>query len=335
MANGMYPAYAAVGEDEAKRDAAVARLKTHVDEGLADFNIAEYRDPAHVSGQDLVDSLDQLPFGAPLRLVIVHGADRLPKEASDAVVAYLKDPNPQTVLLLTANKLAKNTRLYKAVAGCGPKAVIDCSLPKTYQMPALVAKICRGKGVVLGPGAAEEILSRVGESTVMLETVATQLADRFGAGAPVGVDQVRAEVARIVEPKPWHFCDAVCERDLKGALEIYARFPDNSEILLHTFLTGRVRELLCARCLDASGRGGALASELGKPAWMVKNHLRWSRRFSEKELVDALAAAARCERTLKGPGSSRTAFVAWVASVCAGDRASSASHASPSRRQVG
>lgn len=239
------------------------------------------------------------------------------------------------MLLLTATKLAKNTRLYKAVAGCGPKAVIDCSLPKPYQLPALVTKICRGQGVVLGPGAAEEILSRVGDSTVMWETVAAQLANRYGAGTPVGVGQVKREVARIVEPKPWHFCDAVCERDLKGALEIYGGFPDNSEILLHTFLTGRIRELLCARCLDAAGRGGSVASELGKQAWQVKNHLRWSRRFSEKELVDALVAAARCERTLKGSGSSKTAFVAWVASVCAGDRASSPSHASPSRRQVG
>ena len=68
----------------------------------------------------------------------VH-ADKLKKPDAEALVAYLASPSPTTVLALEAEKLAKNTRLYKAVAAKhGKSAVIDCAPLKRYELPKTV-----------------------------------------------------------------------------------------------------------------------------------------------------------------------------------------------------
>ena len=68
----------------------------------------------------MLSSLNTLPMGADLRVVIIENAGKLPKPVSEAVIEYLKAPNESCTLLLVAETLAKSTRLYKAVAKVGP-----------------------------------------------------------------------------------------------------------------------------------------------------------------------------------------------------------------------
>ena len=331
MAQQLLPAYVAVGDNKVMREEAVARLKRHLDPAFGEFNLDECREPAKLTRDGLLQSLDQLPFGDGQRFVIVHGADHLPKDVSEAVVSYLGDPNPRTVLLLTAERLARNTRLYKAVAAQDPKpgkkgpvTVIGCSLPKPWELPGLFARFCGSFGLAVDQAAAAEVVDRVapakGDPTPMLRQVAFQLSSRYGAGASLGLAEVRDSVARIVEPKPWTFADAVAERDLPRALELYGLFRGDPEILLHMFAVDRLRELVCCRSLIAQGRGTpeAVAQAFGYPSqqrWRYKNHPRWASGFTDAELSRALRGAVECERTLKGSGRSRTAVVRWVSSV--------------------
>ena len=85
-----------------------------------------------------------------------------------------------------------------------------------------------------------------------------------------------------------------------------------SLVFLHSVLVGRLRELICAKSLDARGAASGLARELGRQSWQVKNHVRWSRAFGEEELVELLGQAAVCERALKGSQDSEAAFARFV-----------------------
>ena len=63
----------------------------------------------------------------------------------------------------------------------------------------------------------------------------------------------------------------------------------------------------------------AVAQAFGYPSqqrWRYKTQPRWASGFTDAELSRALRGAVECERTLTGSGSSRTAFVRWVSSVC-------------------
>lgn len=310
-------AYLVVGADELKRETAVTRLKARLEEGLEAFNLDERTASADLAPNDLLTSLDTMPMGSGFRLVVVRQADRLPKAASEALVAYLADPNPTSVLCLVAESLQKRARLYKAVAALGPHAVIDCTPLKRWKLPEYLQRHARAVvQMEIDRDAAEELVARVGESTTMLDRQLRTLADLCRGRGRITLRDVEANVARTAEVKPWEFLDAVSARDAARALQLYNLMQNPSEIALLTLLTTRVRELVCAKALDARGAGSGLADALGRQAWQVKNHLGWARRFSMDELEGCLSACARCERALKSGADPRGTFVGLVLRLC-------------------
>ena len=126
MATDLLPAYLAVGPDELKRNKMVERLKKRLDESFSAFNLDEFTGPT-VDIDVLVSALQTMPMGDSRRIVILREADKLSKAASEVVILYLENPNPTTTLLLTAQTLARTTRLYKAVAKIGAKSVVLCA----------------------------------------------------------------------------------------------------------------------------------------------------------------------------------------------------------------
>lgn len=308
----LLPAYLIVGADELKRDAAVRRLRSHVPADMADFNLDELDGASLEEPGQLISSAQTMPFCADFRLVIVNGAGELAKPVSEAVVSYLADPNPQCVLCLVAEKLAKNTRLYKAVAKVGPHSVIDCAPLKRWELPPYVVKLAQKRGLSMDNAAAQELVERVGESTVALDNQIATLAQLVGDAGRITLADVEANVAQIAEVSPWAFADAVCERNAPRAMEMLNLMKAPSLVFLHSVLVGRLRELICAKSLDARGAASGLARELGRQSWQVKNHVRWSRAFGEEELVELLGQAAVCERALKGSQDSEAAFARFV-----------------------
>lgn len=308
----LLPAYLIVGADELKRDAAVRRLRSHVPADMADFNLDELDGASLEEPGQLISSAQTMPFCADFRLVIVNGAGQLAKPVSEAVVSYLADPNPQCVLCLVAEKLAKNTRLYKAVAKVGPHSVIDCAPLRRWELPPYVVKLAQKRGLSMDNAAAQELVERVGESTVALDNQIATLAQLVGDAGRITLADVEANVAQIAEVSPWAFADAVCERNAPRAMEMLNLMKAPSLVFLHSVLVGRLRELICAKSLDARGAASGLARELGRQSWQVKNHVRWSRAFGEEELVELLGQAAVCERALKGSQDSEAAFARFV-----------------------
>lgn len=308
----LLPAYLIVGADELKRDAAVRRLRSRVPADMADFNLDELDGASLEEPGQLISSAQTMPFCADFRLVIVNGAGEFAKPVSEAVVSYLADPNPQCVLCLVAEKLAKNTRLYKAVAKVGPHSVIDCAPLKRWELPPYVVKLAQKRGLSMDNAAAQELVERVGESTVALDNQIATLAQLVGDAGRITLADVEANVAQIAEVSPWAFADAVCERNAPRAMEMLNLMKAPSLVFLHSVLVGRLRELICAKSLDARGAASGLARELGRQSWQVKNHVRWSRAFGEEELVELLGQAAACERALKGSQDSEAAFARFV-----------------------
>ena len=308
----LLPAYLIVGADELKRDATVRRLRSRVPADMADFNLDELDGASLEEPGQLISSAQTMPFCADFRLVIVNGAGQLAKPVSEAVVSYLADPNPQCVLCLVAEKLAKNTRLYKAVAKVGPHSVIDCAPLKRWELPSYVVKLAQKRGLSMDNAAAQELVERVGESTVALDNQIATLAQLVGDAGRINLADVEANVAQIAEVSPWAFADTVCERNAPRAMEMLNLMKAPSLVFLHSVLVGRLRELICAKSLDARGAASGLARELGRQSWQVKNHVRWSRAFGEEELVELLGQAAVCERALKGSQDSEAAFARFV-----------------------
>lgn len=311
----LLPAYLLVGPDEVKRDAAIDRLVSRLEaSGMATFNLDDRDMTKPQEPDEIIASLSTFPMGSDFRLVILRSCDHLVKSMSEALVSYLAAPSPDTVCLIVADALARNTRLYKAVAKIDAKAVIDCSAKKRWELPAYVQGMASRHGVSISSAAAEELVARAGESTRMLDTQLKKLAAMTGSSS-IELADIERYVVRTAEIKPWDFLDAVSARDVARALELYRLLPPKSEVRLLSLLLTRVRELIVAKALDERGQARELASTLGVKDWQVKNHVRWSRLFSMDELVGALHSAVETECALKGSRDSEIAFTTWFVSI--------------------
>lgn len=320
MANGkavkFLPAYLAVGADDLKRQVVLERLEKRIaDLGDLDFNKDTFTGSA-TDADELVTACNTLPFACPYRLVIVKDAEKLPKQASEALIGYLGNPSETTIVLIGAKKLAKNTRLYKAVKKLGKQAVIDCAPKSRRDLPAQVRDFAVSEGVTITPAAATELIDMVGESTVRLDTELKKMAAALGHGYVIDVADVHRYVTRTAEVKPWTFTDALASRDARKCALLLSQMEGQSPFGLLTMSVNRIRELLVAKDLRGSGQR-ALAAELGKPDWQVKNHFRWADGFSEHELEAALDSAAELELQMKSGGDQDALFERWALQVCA------------------
>lgn len=310
------PAYLVVGADEFKRQFVIERLNKQIAKlGDLDFN-REVFQGASTDADALVTSCNTLPFSCDYRLVMVRDADKMPKATSEAVVSYLAAPSETTILCLEATKLAKNTRLYKAVAKVGKKAVIDCAPKSRRDLPAQVRDFALSNGVTITQRGAEELIDLVGESTVHLDAELKKMAAVLGRGTTIDVRQVDELVTRTSEVKPWALSDAIAKRDAREAALLLSRMRDQSRFGLLTMCLNRIRELLVAKDLHpASAR--ALAQELGKQEWQVRNLPRWAGNFTQRELEGALVKGADLDRAMKSGGDQELLFEQWVLGICA------------------
>ncbi|MBR3328177.1 MAG: DNA polymerase III subunit delta [Atopobiaceae bacterium] len=316
-APALLPAYLVVGGDQLKRETATKRLKARLDQAMAVFNLDERTASANIDPTDIAISLNTLAVGDGFRLVLLHDANLLPKAVQETIISYLDNPNPQCVLCLDAEKLAKNTRLYKAVAKVGKRSVIDCTPLRARELPSYLVKHARAKGLVIDDAAARELVSRVGESTTQLDQQLETLGELCAQTRHITKDDVVRYVARTAEVKPWEFLDAVAAGNEAKALELYRHMQNPSHIALLTLLTRRFRELVCARELGSRGQNTrTIASELGKQEWQVRSVVQAARRFSTSQLVGCLKACARCEAELKSGEDPESSFLRLVTELC-------------------
>ena len=310
-------AYLVVGEDELKREAVLKRLNDRFDAmGDRAFN-SDVIDGSGAEEGTIVAACQTAPFLSPMRLVVVKNADKLRKPQVQNLVAYLKSPADTTVLVLIADKLAKNSALYKAVARVGAKAIIACDPPKARDLPRLVQNMAAQQGTAFSPAAVSRLIELVGEDTVHLNAEVEKIALAHRGSEEVTEGEVLTLVAPVAEVKPWEFLDAFSARDLKRTLAYWRRMPSVSAIGMVAMVATRLRELICAQTLDKRGEGGRLAEVLGKQSWQVKNHLRWARGFGEGALARALSGLMEAEWAMKSGGDADAVFVDWLLATLA------------------
>ena len=309
-------AYLVVGTDELKRETVLKRLRDRVaKEGDLSFNSEQFNGEV-ASAEQIVAACNTLPFASNVRMVVVLAADKLAKAEAEQLVAYLESPCKTTVLALVAAGLAKNTRLYKAVAALGKNAVIDCSPPRKSDLPNQVRAMSLTHGVAITPAAAHALIDLVGENTVALNAELAKLALAHTGNDPISDGEVMALVARVAEAKPWEFVDAFSSRNVAKCILVEQRIESVGPISLLARCVMRIRELLCAKSLAQRGQPpSAMAAYLGVPDWRVKNHGQWARNFTREELIRALGTAVAAERAMKSGSDPQATFRQWYLNV--------------------
>jgi len=300
----LLPVYLFAGSDGLKRESLLKRLMARVGQDCDITLNAQFFDAAQsLKPGEVLDACTIMPFLSPLRLVIVKSAEKASKQVLDALVEYLKSPCETTILVLEAEKLAKNSRLITAVKKVDERAYIDCSEKKRSELPALVQTMARTRGIELTHDAANRLIELVGTSTIALDKEIEKLTGYVTAFGRVRASRgdIDAVVTRSVERSPWELADAFANRSHGKALAILDELGSESPVNLLSLCVMRLRDLISVKALQERGftTESAIAAQLGRAEWQVRPLIRAARAYTAAELRGLLIQAAEVDRKMK------------------------------------
>jgi len=317
-ATELKPVYLILSEQEFLLQQAVDRLRARVGEVAdLDFNLETF-DGENAIGDSIVAACNTLPFASEHRLVIVKNVEKLSKDAAEVLAAYAGNPAPTCVLALSGTKLAKNTRLYKAIDRLG--GVVERKSPKGAEFLRGVVSLAADRGKSMTPDVAEAFTAATGEDLRRASAELDKLVAFVGERTEITRGDVESVVANTAKTKIWEFTEALADRDCRRSLVLASSLIGDGESVfgLHAMALRTVRDLIAARSLIERGQSSAaeLSRLLGRPDWQLKRLPRQARAFSSTELVDLLRAAAAGEAEMKTSRDARLVLERWIVKVC-------------------
>jgi DNA polymerase III subunit delta len=300
------PVYLLQGEDDVEKSALAHEFEAVVEEGLRAFNVERIhagdvttgdRLAAAISG--LVGAARTLPMMAPRRVVIVLQADSLlvPKRESEAASRALeelerliKQPEPQTTLVLVAGTLDKRGRIYKLLlktATLVESGVIESQADAERWVRNRVV----AANAQIDPAGARLLAERCGTDVKRLRNDVERLL-LFALGQKsITLDDVRQIVGPAALQDDWAMTNAIEAGD--GAVAL--------------------RQL--ALMLDAGSPPEKILGQLG---WLVRTKFP---QLSPAGLGPGIEALFRTDLDLKrSAGDPRVLLERLVVELCAGKR---------------
>ena len=306
------PVYLITGNDLPKVETALERLRRRFDPGSIERLVAG---KGGVSGSDVVAACNAGTLLGGERLVLVTHVDGQRGEFDrlaggwktddvEAIVAYLRDPAPGTVLCLVAEEVKKDSPLAKAVAKLG--TVLAWEIGKKDAI-GWIAKGFQERGVKVGGDACKTLLDLVGDDKLILAREIDKLAT-WAAGEPLGVEEVQQLATASAEAQPWDLTDALGRRDAGAALEVvestYARSSRTRTSEAAAFGARAGQHLLRLSRMKAMLEAGLSIDEaggkLGLKPYPAKQLARQTQAFSADELRGGVVRFARLDHALKG-----------------------------------
>ena len=304
------PVYLLTGSDRPKIETALARLRAH----FAPEAI-EAASAIDTSGESAVALCNTGSLFGDARLVVVEDVDGRKdgdgrrkggwKTADiEAVVAYIANPAPGTVLALVGEDVKKTTALRKACEKAG--RILDFDVDKK-KLHGWVADQLRKRGVQAEPDAAAALVQLVGDDVQALATEVDKLAT-WAAGEPVGEREVIALVAPSSDEPLYVLTDAVGMRNGGSAMAlsetIFERDPRSRRDVAPRVagaIAGHMTRLATLKGLAERGVSSKeAATEVGMHPFRTQKLYEQAEAFSTEELRDAVVRMAELDGSLKG-----------------------------------
>ncbi|MEQ1729715.1 MAG: DNA polymerase III subunit delta [Vicinamibacterales bacterium] len=233
--------YLLQGEDEVEKSGLAHEFEELVEEGLRAFNVERIHtgditngDKLMTAVSSLVSAVRTLPMMAPRRVVIVLQAHSMlvPKRESDAATraleeleALLKNPDPQTTLVLVAGTLDKRSRIYKLLAK--QATLVECGvLEGLDDAVRWVANRVAGAAMKIDPAGARLLAERCGTDVKRLRNDVDRLLLYALGQKSITLDDVREIVGPASLQDDWAMANAIEAGDGKTALRQLALMLD-------------------------------------------------------------------------------------------------------------
>lgn len=327
------PVYLFYGNEPGPVKECLAKIRAAVLEpGMESFNHERFAGRELEGMGPVIGACSQLPFMASRRLVELHDPEMVGKGKGDAakasqgaLVGYLADPAPTTVLVLVSAGIDGRSKIVTATKKVGFVAKFE-AIRRDRDAVDFIAQVARDRGVSIDRSAIEQLVLRVGTGQSALLAALDRASLHAGEGAGVTTADVIAVCGHTRDAVIFDLTDAVGLGQRDKALSVLAHlFTKTSagEIgQANQALSMLIRQLRLVFTAKAAGGNPARIGQVaGVPPFVAKKLAAQARGFDEDRLRRAYAGLARLDKDLKGGAFSVTkspylALQRWILDVC-------------------
>ena len=221
--------------------------------------------------QAVVTAAQTLPWLGMQRLVLVRGADALPRSADPSLVAYCKQPSPSTCLIFTAQRAETSRPLFSLLLKLPWAVRFRRLLPR--ELSTWIEQRIAARGCRISADAVAALIETVGNDLRLLANEIDKLVTFVGAEHAIEVESLTALTDDMREMSAFELARFLSAGDLVEALRAWGKFASSGEYpgLALGAVIHHVRQLWRIKLAQhASASPERLARELNIPAFTVR-----------------------------------------------------------------
>lgn len=313
------PVYLVYGQERLLLEDAVSRLKARLAaQGDLDFNYDVFRGDAD-RPEAILAAAQTLPFMSEKRLVVVRDVHLMHAEAQKTLAAYVADSSPDTVFVMVAEKMAKNSVLYKAVEKARG-TIHQYEAPKKSEYPAWIRGRLAERGKKVTAAAAGRIFEVIGEDLGRLTNEIEKICLYHLDKASLDTEDVDAVLTATTQASIFELTDSLGSRNSRRALRTLENLAGRNEPVpaIYHMVVRHMRMLLATKALLERGvtHTGAIARELKTIPFVAGKYREQSRNFTAQQLRSTVRDLVDIDfRVKSGRAELRTALEQFVVRI--------------------
>lgn len=279
-------------------DAALAQVQTPA------FNHDRFRasDPG---AENAFTAARTLPVMSPKRLVEVRDLSEGPTAFYEALVAYIADPSPDTVVVMSGTgfpKVEKGGSNWSArVKGAikkGAPVQLEALGDREIAPAAFATQVAKSVGKTLGRNEAKILVETLGGELGQIEQEVRKLAIFVGEADTIRADDIASATANLAEAVSWDLTAGLASRNRGLTLEALHRLQEGGDDprKLLGLVSWQMRDLLRASRMVQAGLSDDQITRQMRIRSDVLRRIRPTLRSGFPEAADLLRRLATANR---------------------------------------
>jgi len=259
-----------------------------------------------LSGGDIVNLAQTLPFMAPKRLVVAKEIEALKAADLDELLAYLQSPSPSTCLVLVSSQAKfEKKAVIAAVEAVGTVVRFYAVLDR--DMAGWIENWCRERGLSIQRDAANYVWQTLGNDLQAVRNELEKTVIYMKERKAITFADVKMVVGNFREYTSFDLAAALGKKDRETAFTVLSRLMQEGEspIGLLGAIAWNFRRIMQVKAMESAGMGLDEGMKKLRPPVIFHQAAAFReqvRSYSLVELEKAFAVLLNTDKALKSSG---------------------------------
>ena len=267
-----------------------------------DFNLTQFYGK-DFTVNDVVEQARTFPVFAERRLVMIRNIHESRADQLEGLLDYVLDPVPETVLLLTAEKIDARRKIFQLFKKNG----VSIEFKKIYenQLPAFVRDLAKSSNLTLTADALKLFCKRVGTNLTEVQGEMEKLAGYLGERDLAEEADVAAIVSDTRVESIFDLTDAMGRGDRSTALTLLDRLMAEGQapLMVLAMMTRHFRQMWkISELISQNVPQSEFPRRVGASPYFLKGLMQQAARFDNQQYRHVFNRFLETDLALKSSG---------------------------------